>query len=341
MSFSHRNYRVCGTLVLCLLLSGAVSASDSAPSPNAEKAVSAFQLLKRMSHAFRTVSYHGRFVYMANNKLRSLKVIHTNLDGQEFERLSPLSGGGPEIFRKGDELVCIHPEGNFMRLGNSIPSGPFANKFSQAGEQIDQYYRLVDKGSDRIAGRLATRYLMQPQDQYRYAYALWLDSESGLLLKATLLGVEGQDLETFEFIELNVGVDLPKKLFDYQSIDRSDDSLVVNLKGKISPSKDAAWEAGWVPGGFKMAACDVRRISARSAEVSALVYSDGISSFTVFIEPFLSSKGDEIMPPGHHGATTMHSHTVNDGGNKVMITVVGELPMNAIKKVGASVVRKK
>ena len=47
------------------------------------------------------------------------------------------------------------------------------------------------------------------------------------------------------------------------------------------------------------------------------------------------------MPPGHHGATTMHSHTVNDGGNKVMITVVGELPMNAIKKVGASVVRKK
>ena len=151
MFFSSLRLRACGAIFLCLLLSEILRAADSASNPSVDRAVSSspYQLLKSMSHAFRTVSYNGRFIYMANSKLHSLRVIHTNLDGQEFERLTPLSGGGPEILRKGDELICIHPGGNFMRMDNSIPSGPFANKFSHVDTQIDIIYALAFKGEDR------------------------------------------------------------------------------------------------------------------------------------------------------------------------------------------------
>lgn len=343
MSFSSLRLRACSALILCLLLNETLRAADSPSNSSVDRAASSspYLLLKSMSHAFRTVSYNGRFIYMANSKLRSLRVIHTNLDGREFERLTPLSGGGPEILRKGDELICIHPGGDFMRMDNSIPSGPFANKFSRVDAQIDTVYALVFKGKDRIAGRAAKTYLMQPQDQYRYAYMLWLDNESGLLLKTTLLGDKGQELETFEFVELNVGVDVPQKLFDHAPSSRMDKSLVVNLDGAMSPNSDSDWEAGWLPKGFKMAACDVRHLSTESEKVNALVYSDGMSSFTVFIEPFASNKEHEPMPHSRHGATAVYSHTIDEADDKVMITVVGELPMSAIKKIGVSVVRKK
>lgn len=341
MSFSSFRLRACGGIFLCLLLSDTLRAADSVSNSSDRAAsFSPYQLLKSMSHAFKTVSYNGRFIYMANSKLRSLSVVHTNFDGREFERLTPLSGGGPEILRKGDELICIHPGGDFMRMDNSIPSGPFANKFSRVDAQIDAVYALVFKGKDRIAGREAKKYLMQPQDQYRYAYMLWLDNESGLLLKTVLLGDKGQELETFEFVELNVGVDVPQKLFDYP-ISRMDKSLVVNLDGAMSANSDSGWEAGWLPTGFKMAACDVRHLSTESEKVNALVYSDGMSSFTVFIEPFASNKGHEPMPHSRHGATAVYSRTIDEADGRVMITVVGELPMSAIKKIGYSVVRKK
>lgn len=339
-STNQRCYRASGIVILCLLLSGAANASDFVREDSIGKTSSAYELLTRMSSASRSVSYGGRFIYMANSSLRALKVIHTTLNGQEYERLTPLSGGGPEILRKGDELICLHPEGSFMRLDNSIPSGPFANKFSQVGENIDQYYRLLDEGLDQVAGRETTRYLMQPLDQYRYGYSVWIDNKSGLLLKTTLRGENAEELETFEYVELNVGIDLPLKLFEYKPTGKDDKSLVVNLAGEMSSNLDADWEAGWVPGGFSMAACDVRHISEQSKEVNALVYSDGISSFTVFIEPFSSAKGDTIIPSKHQGATAMHSHTVRDGSHSMLVTVVGELPMSAIEKIGASVVRK-
>ncbi len=344
MFFSSLRLRACGTIILCLLLSETLRAEGSSLNPSVDRAVSSspYQLLKSMSHAFRTASYDGRFIYMANSKLRSLRVVHTNFDGQEFERLTPLSGGGPEILRKGDELICIHPGGDFVRMDNSIPSGPFANKFSHVNAQIDTIYALAFEGEDRIAGRSAKKYLMQPQDLYRYAYKLWLDNESGLLLKTTLLGDKGQELETFEFVELNVGVDVPHKLFDHPGSSRMDKALVVNLDGVMSPNSDSEWEAGWLPKGFKMAACDVRHLSKESEKVNALVYSDGMSSFTIFIEPFASNKEHAPMPHSRHGATAVYSHTIDidEADDKVMITVVGELPMSAIRKIGASVVRK-
>ena len=342
MFFSNLRLRACGALILCLLLSETLRAEDSPSNSFVDRAVSSspYQLLKSMSHAFRTASYNGRFIYMANSNLHSLRVVHTNLDGKEFERLTPLSGGGPEILRKGDELICIHPGGNFMRMDNSIPSGPFANKFSHVDTQIDIIYALAFKGEDRIAGRSAKKYLMQPRDQYRYAYLMWLDNESGLLLKTTLLGDKGQELETFEFIELNVGVDVPQKLFDHPASSRMDKSLVVNLDGIMSSNSGSDWEAGWLPEGFKMAACDVRHLSTESEKVNALVYSDGMSSFTVFIEPFASNKEHAPMPHSRHGATAIYSRTIDEEDGKVMITVVGELPMSAIRKIGVSVVRK-
>lgn len=298
-----------------------------------------YELLNTISEASKTKAFEGRFVYLANNQLRSLEVLHSSKEGVELERLTPLNSEGPEILRRGDELICIHPEGDSMRVANSLPSGPFSSRFSQISEAINEIYELRFDGTDKVAGRLAKKYKISPKDPYRYAYSMWIDNESGLLLKYTLLGEQNQGLETFEFVVLKVGSDISESSFEHQFNTESKNLNVVHLDGKISSQRNIGWKAAWVPPGFTMAGCDIRRLQASNIEVNAMVYSDGMSSFTVFIEKLGSENETSTMPNNQFGATASFSTELNTESGNYLITVMGELPMKAVEKIAKSVAR--
>lgn len=321
--------------LLILLFAGSCFGGQIEPSKSDTEKEDAFVWMKRMSAAFKEKSYEGRFIYSSNGHLNALRVIHTNKQGKEFERLTHLNGSGEEIVRRGSELICLHPEGGYMRLENSIPTGLFANKFSSLDQSLRDLYHLTLQGTGRVAGREADRYLLTPVDEYRYGYKLWIDQKSSLLLKSVMHNPAGEILETFEFISIEVDIAIDDLAFEFDSSVGLTGLRILEVDGNMSADVNDAWLVQWVPEGFSMAGCDVRRLPVNESLLDSLVYTDGINSFTVFIE--MGGEHTGKMGQRQQGATAAFSRKLEGVEQAVFVTVVGELPMIAIKKIAESV----
>lgn len=321
--------------LLIMLFASPCFGGQIEPNKNDTEKDDEFVWMKQMSAAFKEKSYEGRFIYSSNGHLNALRVIHTNKQGKEFERLIHLNGSGEEIVRRGSELICLHPEGGYMRLENSIPTGLFANKFSSLDQSLRDLYHLSSQGTGRVAGREADRYLLTPVDEYRYGYKLWIDRKSSLLLKSVMRNPAGEVLETFEFISIEVDIAIPDLAFEFDNNVDLTGLRILEIDGDMSADVNDAWLVQWVPEGFSMAGCDVRRLPVNDSLLDSLVYTDGINSFTVFIE--MGGKHTGKMGQRQQGATAAFSRKLEGVEQAVFVTVVGELPMIAIKKIAESV----
>ena len=323
------------TCLFIMLFASSCFAGQVQQSKKGSEQEDEFAWMKLMSVAFKEKSYEGRFVYNSNGHLNALQVIHTNKNGKEFERLIPLNGSGEEVIRRGSELICLHPEGGFTRLENSIPTGLFANKFSRSSQSLDSLYQLAEQGVGKVAGREANRFLLTPIDAYRYGYELWIDRESSLLLKSVMRNHAGDALETFEFISIEVGVSIPETAFEFDMGKDLTGLRIMELDGSMSVDVNDDWRVQWVPDGFSMAGYEERRLSVNDSLLDSLVYTDGLNSFTVFIERGGDHAGQ--MGERQEGATAAFSRKLINAKKTVFVTVVGELPMIAIKKIAESV----
>ena len=54
--------------------------------------------------------------------------------------------------------------------------------------RAEDQYELREQGSDHVAGREAQVLLLRPRDEHRFAQRLWIDSRTGLMLRADVLG---------------------------------------------------------------------------------------------------------------------------------------------------------
>ena len=70
--------------------------------------------------------------------------------------------------------------------------------------------------------------------------------------------------------------------------------------------------------------------------VSALVYSDGLAAFSVFIEAMPEGGAANVV--SRRGATVVLTHAKSGGGGH-LVTVVGEVPVATARRVAAGVYR--
>jgi sigma-E factor negative regulatory protein RseB len=188
---------------------------------------------------------------------------------------------------------------------------------------------------DRIAGRKAQELVIKPLDQYRYGYRLWVDADTHLLLKSELVGNDGDVLETFAFSSLNTDVHIPEHKFQPQmsgeemTWHRSEPEKPLNI---ATQSQQSVWRAQWLPEGFAQVAYQTRLRASNGADVEQRVYSDGLSSVSVFIEK-IRARHNHLHGGSHVGAinafgTVMHAH---------FVTVVGEVPAQTVEKIGQNI----
>ena len=207
--------------------------------------------LERMNHAFIDTDYDGIFSYYSGNDLSTLRVVHSIRDGVQHERLIHLNGAPREIIRTGNQVeFVLQPGDEILELENSIPSGPFAQAFTTATSG-GNCYTMALHGHDRVADRDATRLDVLPRDHDRYGFHLWLDDDTGLLLRSELVDSAGQKLEIFQFATLKIGDIKDSDL----KPDHEDGALISHLTldaARQATASPAEWRAGWVPNGFTM-----------------------------------------------------------------------------------------
>ena len=81
--------------------------------------------LQSMAQANRSLDYTGRFLYQFGAEVSTMEVSHAVIGGREFQRLTHLDGRLVEVLRRGDEVVCLHPNGTLTRI-NREKGGPLA-----------------------------------------------------------------------------------------------------------------------------------------------------------------------------------------------------------------------
>ena len=192
---------------------------------------------------------------------------------------------------------------------------------------------------------------MNPKDQFRFGYRLWLDEKTAMPLKTQLCDSRGQVIEQIFFARL----DMP------ESIPDSDLAPTVRTEGmrwvRQGPSNDSAspalsaYRASELPPGFRLTASGAHTIGGATVPASHLVYSDGLATVSVFVEaqptdaPAAGARvaGADASPsapaePPMQGLARVGSgfafSTVVQGHQ---VTAVGEVPAQTVEFIAHSV----
>jgi sigma-E factor negative regulatory protein RseB len=299
-------------VLVCMVLAARVGATACSGTDPA-----ALEWLQKMSDSINEVSYHGVVTLERGGEMQVMQVSHAVSNGVSSERMTQLNGQGAQVVRSEHPLDCVHPGHSLLRVGSNLGAGDCG---------IAQHYRFSVNDGERIAGRQAVRINIEPRDMYRFGYLMELDRETGLLLKTETLGRGGKRLETFQFANLYIGDPMPEGA-EVNVIHRA------QHPHPAEPVTGAAvrhhWNIGWVPQGF--AATD-----AAAGDSGRRTFTDGLAVFSVFVEEL----SREIRPGEgvvRNGGTTSYTRGMQLAEQPVLVTVIGEVPVNTARMVADSV----
>ncbi|HEX8594030.1 MAG TPA: MucB/RseB C-terminal domain-containing protein [Pseudomonas sp.] len=282
--------------------------------------------LKRLAQAQQQQSFQGTFVYERNGSFSTHRIWHRVANGKVREHLLQLDGSAQELLRVDGLTQCV--SGTLEAGVSNLPDPP-ARTFD--AKKLSALYEIKIVGKSRVAGRAATILALTPKDQHRYGIELHVDNETGLPLKSLLLSEKGQLLERFQFTELNTA-DIPSD----QALQPSADCKPVEVsKAKSEPRGEVApWRSEWTPPGFDLTSNTSRIDPASKVLVSSLMYDDGLSRFSVFIEPVSAATITDIRT--QLGPTVAVSRRLTTAKGDVMVTVVGEIPIGTAERIALS-----
>ncbi len=317
-----RLWSVCGT---CLLAGLPLFPARADITPAAR------EWLEKMSYAAHALNYEGVFVYIHDRQMTTMRITHRMDADGEHEQLVSLNGVGRGVVRSNSRVTHILPDDNALAMSEGQPRPPFSglDDMEPVISELGKHYDFSLKGQERVAGQLGQMLLIEPKDQYRYGYNLWLHNDTGLLLKADLLSEQGAPLEQMMFTELKVHDILPQD--EHENLAESSAAHEENKPAVAHLPSASRWRVTKMPAGFRLGEYTQHRMPHNKRPVEHLVLTDGLASVSVFIEEFDELEKFEGL--SRRGAVNAYGRVV-DGHQ---ITVVGEAPAATVELVGLSV----
>jgi sigma-E factor negative regulatory protein RseB len=278
--------------------------------------------LVRMNKALTTRNYDGTFFHLSGGRVETMRIVHRVRAGRVTERLQSLDGSGREFVRANDELTCYLPDQHTVLVEQRQERGPFLGSLPQFDASVSDFYRIEALPATHILGRPVRVIAVNPKDQFRFGYRLWLDEKTAMPLKTQLCDSRGQVIEQIFFARL----DMPENIPD------SDLTPTVRTEGmrwvRQGPSPDSAsaalgaYRASQLPPGFRLTIQGAQTLGGASAPASHLVYSAPDAQ----LEPPL--QGLARVGSGYAFSTVVQGHQV---------TAVGEVPAQTVEFIAHSV----
>jgi sigma-E factor negative regulatory protein RseB len=300
---------------------------------SAEDRSASLDWLEVAAFAGHQTNYSGIFVYQYENHVETSNIIHVSEADSEFEKLESLDGPKREIIRH-DGLVWSYTNHKMVQMDSQQGRGRFPFLLPEQLSALNSNYQAKQLGVERVAGYDAQVILFQPKDNLRYTHKMWVHTDSGLLLKAAVLTEKNHVAEQYAFTQLQIGGPIDRSWITLSA------SAGLQGKGllhhpitvKNGEPSNSGWVADLLPTGFNKTMEIQRTMRGKHGPVTQIVYSDGLSAISVFIE---ANDGDEDDVDGLYsrGALNIY-HKVLD---KNLITVVGEVPPRTVMKVLDSV----
>jgi sigma-E factor negative regulatory protein RseB len=285
--------------------------------------------LEKMQRAAHTVNYEGTFVYGQQNQLSSMRIIHRVTPQGAQERLISMDGTGREVIRDGSKVTCFLPDSNAVVVEKSRPTKQFPPEFPMKIDDLKDFYSFRLMGNSRVAGHLTQGIKILPKDPYRYGHHLWVEKKTGLLLKTHLLNEQGKPIEQFVFTQVMFHDTVPdEKLITAVN---SEGFTWYEAKEENEKKEDEHPDlnVAWLPGGFKEDMERMQKMPTGGMPVKHKVFSDGLSSVSVFFEEGMEHDTSNLVGGSRMGAINAHGRSLGE----YHVTVVGEVPHVTVQKI--------
>jgi len=307
--------------ITCLILSVSAFANDP------------WQMLEKTAYAARELNYEGQFIYQNGNQVRTVQITHMNNGGREFTRNMVLDDKPREVYSQGSDIVIFQPRNQKVMIEKRRGQNLFPAMLPTDLQLIKSSYTARLSTTDIVAGRPAQIIDLVPKDAFRYSYKIWTDSEFGLLVKMTLLNNHNETLEQIYFNQLSMLNSQDLNWFQ-PKIDVSKNYVIEDAAAVTRVTDD--WIVAQLPPGYRKVDHIQRSIPGKSGLMNQVIFSDGIASVSLFIEPITKGKRPKM---GHMliGSTNICANVID--GHQII--VVGEVPAETVRQISKAVTFKK
>lgn len=299
---------------------------------NDSSAASINELLSSASEAVRRETYRGVMVYLRENELDTLRVIHRFGKGHEQERLISLTGQPREVIRSGGKVTSILPQNRVVLISRRERKGLLGSVAQFSAERMHSHYKVSERGKRRLSDRIVRLIRIEPRDEYRYGYRMLIDEKTHLPLKLDLLR-DGDVVEQLMFSEIEFPDQIPDSAFK-PGYDIDGYRVIEHQAVPVAdtPVPEDAWKPTRLPPGFELAEDGVRRVT-EAGVVRQMLFTDGVATVSAFIAP--SGLRKPLKGASTMGAVNAYGHVVGD----TQITVVGEVPAITVEQIAQHLVR--
>ena len=302
-------------------------------------------LIQRMSEQAQLLEFEGLFTYERGAHSSSYRYFHQVDKGVERQRLVFLDGIRQELVNDGYAIKCIHvDEQSFFDLRASE-----VDKILTVRKDFSRVWQVYDGellDQSRVADRLVKRVKLSPKDQHRYSYIFAVDAETGLMLNMQVFDQQDTLVEQFRYVMIEyrdvVDQDITQNL--RQAAVKQYDLHIDHVGVKLAEQNDnlLQWDEYqlqllWQPSGFQSTLKPTVKYQAMQS-----TFSDGLSSFSVFVEPM--SEGDVRESADTQGMSMVNGGTAvatrfiaTPSAQRLQLTVVGELPLATIKQIANNI----
>lgn len=313
-------------LALCAWLIPAVALGDTSRAP--------LEWLGRIASAGQRLNYTGTFIYQSGRDFETSRITHKVDANGEHERLEVLDGSPREVIRSNNQVQCVLPDQKLVIVDQGSARRAFPARLPASYAGVAENYRITLGGSGRVAGLDVQQILLEPKDELRFGHVLWADVETGLLLKARMVDDQGEVIEQFTFTDVRIGGEIEMEALRPRFI-KNDQWKVVSARGDEVRPEDKGWVLEAPVVGYELKSVVRRPLGQGRKEVLHIVYSDGLAAISVFIEPADADSGHHGIGAMATGPISMYKRVVSDH----LITVLGEVPMAAVRQIGDGMVQ--
>ncbi|MFT4652394.1 MAG: sigma-E factor negative regulatory protein RseB [Kangiellaceae bacterium] len=292
-------------------------------------ALSAHAWMRRLANTIKQASFEISFVVTSAQR-ETMPYIwrHAKLENGDFaEQLSLLNGPGFEQIRINNKLSIFEPGFAPLSIRASTIDGPIPHAFTHRPDLLNAGYEVLLMGRNRVSGRMAQQIRVISRDKSRYQYHLWLDEQTGLLLKLNMYDLQGALLEQIQVTQLSINEDVQQHFVNIQA-----DQMPPVAVTQSTLNQQLPWTLGYMPVGMQTVTENLRRISLTGKAAEYMMVSDGLVDVSIYV-----MKATDVAQEDIAFATDATSIvSISDG--RIQVTVVGEIPLETASKMANSIV---
>ncbi|MES2888415.1 MAG: MucB/RseB C-terminal domain-containing protein [Pseudomonadota bacterium] len=285
--------------------------------------------LSRIHQAASQNNFQGTFVVSGGGSVSSARISHFCEGSHQYEHIESLDGQARHVFRHNSAVHTVWPQTKVAQVERREFDGTFPALLQVADARFADFYEVKRQSGDRVAGHETDVLVLQPRDAYRFGYRLWAEKNSGLLLRADVLGERNEVLETSVFSEVRIGIKAQADSV-LRPMKRLDGYRVIRPSMVTTKLESEGWTLKQAVPGFQPVSCVKRPLEVQAdtpmTEVVQAIFSDGLTYVSVFIEPFQAARHAQPMQTSL-GAT----QTLTRRQGEAWITVVGDVPSATLR----------